>query len=357
MFMRLAGRYNEHLSNADVRCIDTIWPHEMLGRLTGSIKRDPYSHYTEQGRQFASAVNCNIMKSGLLADTDCFFGFTCSSLETLQLMRKEGVATILDQFDPGRVEDEIVICERERWPEWEPFSSPIPDEYFERINQEWNEATCILVNSEWSKKSLLIQGVQEDKIEILPLAYSTTPRNFAFNYDGKRPLRILWLGTVMLRKGIQYLMGAAREVGDLAEFRVVGPIQISQDIVASCPGNMKFYGAIPRLCVNEFYEWADAFVLPTLSDGFAITQLEAMSKSLPVIATTSCGDVVTDGVDGFIIPPSDAEAIAAAIYKLSGNADLLETMSKKCLEKITHFSPDNIVQNHLELIRKVSGVV
>ena len=55
------------------------------------------------------------------------------------------------------------------------------------------------------------------------------------------------------------------------------------------------------------------FVLPTLSDGFAITQLEAMAHGLPVVATPNCGRVVTDGEDGLIVPPADADALASAI--------------------------------------------
>jgi len=59
--------------------------------------------------------------------------------------------------------------------------------------------------------------------------------------------------------------------------------------------------------VSDWYRSADVFVLPTLSDGFAITQIEAMSHGLPVIATPNCASVVENGVDGLWCPQKTAE--------------------------------------------------
>jgi glycosyltransferase involved in cell wall biosynthesis len=79
------------------------------------------------------------------------------------------------------------------------------------------------------------------------------------------------------------------------------------------------------------------FVLPTVSDGFAITQVEAMAQALPVITTPNCGEVVTPGIDGLIVPPFDGEALAAAISKLDQDRPLLKEMSYRALDKSAHF--------------------
>jgi glycosyltransferase involved in cell wall biosynthesis len=82
--------------------------------------------------------------------------------------------------------------------------------------------------------------------------------------------------------------------------------------------------------------------LPTISDGFAITQLEAMAHGLPVITTPNCGQVVTDGVDGFIVPVRDSQALADAIARLDGDRPLLRTMSANTLLTVQKYDlPSN----------------
>ena len=68
------------------------------------------------------------------------------------------------------------------------------------------------------------------------------------------------------------------------------------------------------------------FVLPTISDSFALTQVEAMANGLPVIATRRCGEVVADGVDGRIVPVADAESLAAYAADVGRPALLAEAL-------------------------------
>jgi glycosyltransferase involved in cell wall biosynthesis len=84
------------------------------------------------------------------------------------------------------------------------------------------------------------------------------------------------------------------------------------------------------------------FVLPTLSDGFAITQLEAMAHGLPVVTTPNCGRVVTDGVDGFIVPARDSRALADALVRLDSDRSLLREMSRNALQTVKRYDlPSN----------------
>jgi glycosyltransferase involved in cell wall biosynthesis len=156
------------------------------------------------------------------------------------------------------------------------------------------------------------------------------------HHDG--PLTVLWVGSVILRKGIQYLVEAAKILKDSnIRFVVAGPILISKDAVAAAPPNMRFLGKVTRDRTDDLYREADVFVLPTISDGFAITQVEAMAKALPVITTPNCGEVVTDGVDGLIVPPFDGPALAAAIDKVDKDRNLLREMSHRAFVRSTQF--------------------
>src|SRR5262249_11469196 len=141
-----------------------------------------------------------------------------------------------------------------------------------------------------------------------------------------RPLVVLWLGSVILRKGIQYLIQAARRLADRTiRFVVAGPPGITPQAVSTAPANVEFRGRVTRDRATHEYFAADIFVLPTLSDGFAITQIEAMAHGLPVITTPNCGAVVDHGRDGLIVPAGDAEALAAALAALDDDRGRVAT--------------------------------
>jgi glycosyltransferase involved in cell wall biosynthesis len=118
---------------------------------------------------------------------------------------------------------------------------------------------------------------------------------------------------------------------------VAGPIGISEKAIASAPPNMQFLGRITRDQTQNLYREADVFVLPTVSDGFAITQLEAMAHAVPVIATPNCGDVVTDGVDGRLVAAHDGSALAEAIGRMNEDREGLVAMSVMALLKSRQF--------------------
>jgi glycosyltransferase involved in cell wall biosynthesis len=75
--------------------------------------------------------------------------------------------------------------------------------------------------------------------------------------------------------------------------------------------------------VAGLYRQAHAMILPTLSDGFAITQLEALAYNCPVIASPFCGEVVTPGVNGWLLPSLEPEAIATTIVEAMDTAAAL----------------------------------
>jgi glycosyltransferase involved in cell wall biosynthesis len=103
-------------------------------------------------------------------------------------------------------------------------------------------------------------------------------------------------------------------------------------------------GKVLREEALRLFRESDVFVLPTMSDGFALTQLEAMTFGMPVIATRRCGEVVEDGVDGLIVPAGDSEALAGAIARLDDDRGLVEAMSAKALVKSTMYPIEKVAE-------------
>jgi glycosyltransferase involved in cell wall biosynthesis len=90
---------------------------------------------------------------------------------------------------------------------------------------------------------------------------------------------------------------------------------------------VKWFGVAPRTKAETYYQQADVFILPTHSDGFGLTQLEAQAWKLPVIASRYCGEVVCDGVNGVILEEVSAQAIAEVLLTLLRSPGTLREMS------------------------------
>ena len=65
--------------------------------------------------------------------------------------------------------------------------------------------------------------------------------------------------------------------------------------------NIRWIGGVPRSRVKDYYQEADVFLFPTLSDGFGLTQLEAQAWKLPLIVSPFCGKIVQDNINGLIL--------------------------------------------------------
>ena len=346
----LAARFHGDLPPGKVVAFTTAAIRVGLTRLFRGPPRnieELCAEFVRVGREFSGRVNRRLVSLKPAARPDGFVGYNTGCLETLQLLSDWGVPTAVQQIDPARTEEEIVRVEAEKWPGWQAIPGRIPDSYFDRLAAEWNVASRVIVNSDWSRRARLEQGVPEHKLLIVPLSYDP-PEGLLRRPEKVRPTVVLWLGLVILRKGIQYLLQAARQLmAHRLRFIVAGPIGISQKALASAPPNVTFIGRVTRDRITDLYRQANLFVLPTLSDGFAITQLEAMAHGLPVVTTAHCGEVVTDGVDGRIVPAGDATSLAAAIAELDQNPNLLREMSISALATSRKFTLRNTAE-HLE---------
>jgi glycosyltransferase involved in cell wall biosynthesis len=358
----MACRWHEELENAKV----VSWNAATLFRNARWLPAashtslvTPYSHFTREGRWFSEKVRDHLARRGGDLRGAVVFSYDTTALELFGWAKERGAFSILGQMDAGRVEAEVVSEEEQRWSGWACAAEPEVgtdgmEEFFQRREAEWGLADRIIVNSRWSFEALVKQGVAAKKMAVVPLCYEPETGNRRPTVRGQTAkstfgrLRVIFLGQVILRKGIQYLIEAARLLtNEPVQFDVVGPVGISAEAVSSAPTNLTFHGRVNRDEAANWYQRADVFVLPTLSDGFALTQLEAMAHGLPVIATPNCGEVVTEGVDGFVVPARDAFALAQAIRCYLADPELLNCQRDAALEKSRQFSLDTLV-GHLQ---------
>jgi len=121
---------------------------------------------------------------------------------------------------------------------------------------------------------------------------------------------VLFVGTLQLRKGIQYVWDTVRRLGkDHVECRAVGPSELTADAEGTVGSCIDWQGPVGRHDVWSHYAWADVFFLPTLSEGSANVCWEAAASGTPVVTTSAAG--VVDA--GATIVPLESDAMAAEL--------------------------------------------
>jgi glycosyltransferase involved in cell wall biosynthesis len=171
---------------------------------------------------------------------------------------------------------------------------------------------------------MLRQGVPASKLRLIPLVYEHFHRQTHQPplpvASATPPFQLLFLGTIGLHKGIGRLLEAMRLLErQPVQLMMAGTSSLDPQAWADS-NNIRWLGPVPRSDVGALYQQAHAMILPTLSDGFAITQLEALAHGCPVIASRFCGEVVTPGLNGWLLPSLEPEAIATTITEAMATA-------------------------------------
>lgn len=265
-------------------------------------------------------------------DGTTVFSYSYNAQWPFEVARKKGVRCVLDLIDLAWMEEEITRRAAANYLALDLGQTvDAPKEYWDGLKREIEMADKIIVNSEWSRKNWIEAGVDPAKLIEIPLVYESGgsmehgARSMEQNPNSR--LQALFLGSVILRKGVGQLFDAIRMLrNEPVDFIFAGPIGVKiPDEISQLP-NVRFLGPVDKATAEERYRDSDVFLFPTLSDGFGLTQLEALGHGLPVIASTHCGQVVVDRVSGLVLPTVTPEAIADAIMQLVHDRDLLSKL-------------------------------
>ena len=176
---------------------------------------------------------------------------------------------------------------------------------------------------------------------------------------------ILSVGQLKERKGLNFLVEACRILKDRGiqfECRIVGegplrPALEAQIQQLGLNDQVKLYGALPHEAVIEQYEQATVFTLPAIQgadgdrDGIPNVILEALAMELPVVSTQHSGvpEVVEDGVNGLLVPPEDAQALADALEQLIHSPETRQQFGKVGRQVVAErFDPEKNTRRLLE---------
>ena len=289
-----------------------------------------------------------------LTDCSLVYAYEDGALETFRAAKMRNIWRVYDlPIGYWKVAQQIYAEEREREPAWAVTLTGARDseEKLARKDEELRLADRVVVASTFTKETLRAAGLAVD-VRVIPYG---APPSISVNIEARSgPLRVLFVGSLGQRKGLSYLLRAVELLGPKVQLTLLG--KKAAEGCSPLEEAVRKHRWIPSLPHSELLgimQQHDVLVLPSLFEGFGLVILEAMAQRLPVITTahTAGPDVISQGVDGFIVPIRSAEAIAARLDQLASTASLLQEMKQAAQEKAKSQRWENYRESLVQMAR------
>jgi starch synthase len=269
---------------------------------------------------------------------DALIAISGSSLATGRCVQREGGLMICDRGSSHmRYQVEIVSEEYRRWG----VDMPVADlRDVAREVEIYETADAITVPSTFAGESFVSHGVPREKIHVIP--YGVRLEKFArVGEPPKDRFEVLFAGSVSLRKGFPYLLEAfARVAHGAKRLRVAGALHPTvRNVLERLPRkDVEFLGNVSQERMAELMSTSHMMVLPSIEEGLALVQGQALACGCPVLASTNTGaqDLFTDGVEGFIVAVGDVAAMTARMQQLAEDPALQARMSEAALSRVRY---------------------
>jgi glycosyltransferase involved in cell wall biosynthesis len=267
---------------------------------------------------------------------DALIAISGAGLTTGPLVQSRGGKFICDRGSTHqRFQFEVMTEEHRRWRL--PYTAP-PAHIVRREEAIYALADAITVPSNVARRSFIAMGIAPEKVHVIPYGV----RLDKFTPTEPPPtdsFQVLFAGQISLRKGIPYLLEAfARLRHPRKHLTLAGSVQNDlRPLLATLPTeNVTFTGSISQPELARLMSRSHVLVLPSVEEGLALVQGQAMACGCPVVATAATGaeDLFTDGVEGFIIPDRDTGALALRLQQLADNPDLQQQLSAAALARV-----------------------
>ena len=303
--------------------IDLTWLRDPLG----------YANAVAFDRWTESHLNRSLRRNGKI---DALIGISGSSLRAGALIQRNGGIFICDRGSTHQRYQELLLADEfRRWGVATPPSDPRDTRREEAI---YAACDAITVPSSMAARSFAEMGVQPDKVHVIPYgvrleSFQPTGEPSTDTFD------VLFAGAVGLRKGVPYLLDAfARLRHPHKRLRIAGAVQ--EDIRSVLPklpmDHVEMLGSLPQPELAALMSRSHVLALPSIEEGLALVQAQAMACGCPVVCSTNTGgeDLFTDGVEGFIVPIRDPIALAGRLQQLADDPTLQRSMREAALRRV-----------------------
>jgi glycosyltransferase involved in cell wall biosynthesis len=275
--------------------------------------------------------------------------------------RGKGMPVIGDQMiAPAATEMMEDAVQQANWPGWEDRGGDNAEEYqlvnaFER--ETWNAANHLIAPSDYVKGELVRHGVAAEKVTVVNYAVDDSvfrPVDRSGRED--KPITIGFMGTVCLRKGIQFFNEMAKRFrGDRrVRFVAVGPLQITEIAANRVRENVEVVGKVPRSESLKWFSDFDIFYFPTTCEGSAYVLMEAMATGLPIVTSPNSGTVARNHQECFVARYDDLDAHAAYLERLIADRDLRLAMGEAAATYYKRFDINSYSSRLYDVVHNVA---
>lgn len=266
---------------------------------------------------------------------DVFFAWSDTALYTLREAKKRKALTIVERPASHILHQKKLLEE-----EYELYGikvKPVDDRMLEKELMEYKEADYISIPSEYSKQTFISNGIKPEKLICVP--YGADLSFFKPVQKTDNVFRIVFAGVIHPRKGVQYLLEAFSEIKlPNSELLLIGSLAPEgRQFLEKYQGFYRYIGKVQHQELYKYLSSGSVFVFPSIDEGMAIIQIQAMACGLPVICTYNSGgsDIVRDGIDGYVVPIRDVSALKEKITYLYENQDICKKMGKSALMRVS----------------------
>lgn len=314
------------LSGLGGKKVDANWrfeiPEIILRKALGKHPRVQQAVY-HRDVNFDNYVSRKLTNS----NANMYWGFQGSCYKSLQTASERGMQTVCELATAHVKSAKRILGEEQQLhPEWADSIDNLifPAAYEHRLEEEPHRADYVVAASDFTRQTLVEDGVSENKIIQLPLGFDMDHIPYRLKERKGRPLKLLYAGTLTQRKGIKYLLEAMQRFKkEEVELHCIGGVQGSGKGLLPYKQNYVYHSPVSQQELFSQYAHYDALVLPTLFEGFGLVIVEAMAAGLPVITTRhSFGtELIQHEHNGYLVPIRDVNGIAEAISQLLNLSD------------------------------------
>jgi len=251
---------------------------------------------------------------------DVFVGWSSASLEAIKVVQERGGKAVIERGST-HIQHQSEVLKTGSEMLGLTFEQTDP-RIVERELAEYEHADAIFVPTKFARDTFVERGVSPAKLIVNPYGVKLAPSNQVEATTPDGPVKILFVGGVGIRKGVPWLLEAARQLDRLAEFRLAGPVEpiLAEKLGSDLPDNVTLLGAVSSTEVSRELASADIFCLPSLEEGFPLSLLEAMAAGCACVVTgAASGGVIEHRINGIVVPAMESAALGEALGQLAGD--------------------------------------
>jgi glycosyltransferase involved in cell wall biosynthesis len=260
------------------------------------------------------------------------YAYEDCAARSFETARERGLRRIYDlPIAYWETAQQLLHEEALRYPDWEPTLGGTLDsaEKLARKTRELDLADVVICPSRFVFDSLPQQTRAAKKCVVVPFGSPAGDVSHRSNRTNGK-LRFLFAGALTQRKGLADLFAAMKMVNSgQAELVVMGSPVLPMPFYRKQFAHFTYEPPRPHEDVLRLMSSCNVLILPSILEGRALVQQEAMSRGLPLIVTRNAGgdDLIVEGQTGFLVPARQPAAVAEKIEWFLENRDKLPGMS------------------------------